>query len=66
MNNKLKMQNSSEIILNQIKVRDSKIVALENDIIVLEEKLKRNKNTIATMIVILIMSLIGNLILIVK
>jgi hypothetical protein len=66
MTNKLKMQNSSEIILNQIKVRDSKIVALENEIIVLEEKLKRNKNTIATMIVILIMSLIGNLILIIK
>jgi hypothetical protein len=66
MTNKLKIQNSSEIILNQIKVRDSKIVALENEIIVLEEKLKRNKNTIATMIVILIMSLIGNLILIIK
>jgi hypothetical protein len=66
MTNKLKMQNSSEIILNQIKVRDSKIVELEKDIIILEERLKRNKNTIATMIVILIMSLIGNLILIIK
>jgi hypothetical protein len=66
MTNKLKIQNSSEIILNQIKVRDSKIVELENDIIVLEEKLKRNKNTIITMIVILIISLISNLILIIK
>jgi hypothetical protein len=66
MTNKLKIQNSSEIILNQIKVRDDKIVELENDIIVLEEKLKRNKNTIITMIIILIMSLIGNLILIIK
>jgi hypothetical protein len=66
MTNKLKIQNASEVILNQIKVRDNKIIDLENEIIVLEEKLKKYKNTIRIIIVILIMSLMSNLILLMK
>jgi hypothetical protein len=63
MINKLKIQNTSEIILHQIKARDNKILDLENEIIVLEEKLKKYKNTIGIISAILIISLISNLIL---
>jgi hypothetical protein len=66
MNNKIKMQNASEIILHQIKARDNKILDLENEIIVLEEKLKKYKNTIGIISAILIMSLMSNLILLMR
>lgn len=66
MNNKLNMQNTSEIILSQIKARDNKISELEKEILVLIEDLKKRNRTIYILIGILSISLLGNLIMIIK
>jgi hypothetical protein len=66
MNNKLNIQNTSEIILHQIKARDTKISELEKENLVLIEDLKKRNRTIYILISILSISLLGNLIMIIK
>lgn len=66
MNNKIKIQNTSEIILHQIKARDKKIDELEKENLVLIEDLKKRNCTIWILVGILSISLISNLIMIIK
>lgn len=66
MNNKLNIQNTSEIILSQIKARDNKINELEKENLVMIEDLKKRNCTIKILIIILSISLISNLIMIIK
>jgi hypothetical protein len=66
MNNKLKIQNTSDIILQQIKARDHKISELEKENLIMIEELKEKKYTIKILIIILVISLISNLIILIK
>ncbi|NRU52602.1 hypothetical protein [Clostridium beijerinckii] len=66
MNNKLKIQNTSEIILQQIRARDHKISELEKEVLVMNEELNKKKYTIKVLVGILSILLIGNLIMIIK